>query len=206
MLNLNRRAAITQLTAFFAALGFGTKASAGPQTPAATEGPFYPTRSMRLDDVDNDLVKVMGRVLEAGGEVITLKGQVLDQNDAPRAGLRVEIWQCDVNGTYLHARAPDRDTYDIGFQGFGHDITDDNGAYQFRTIMPTVYLGRTPHIHVKVLDGTDTLLTTQFYLPDHPANARDRIYSRLSDAEKSQVTMLFSNGNDGPETTVNIVV
>ena len=38
-----------------------------------------------------------------------------------------------------------------GFQGFGHDVTDAEGAYSFRTIKPVPYSGRTPHIHVKVL-------------------------------------------------------
>lgn len=64
--------------------------------------------------------------------------------------------------------------------------------------MPTVYPVRTPHIHVKVLDGDDALLTTQFYLLDHPENARDRIFSRLSLAEREQVTMVFKNGANGP--------
>lgn len=203
---LNRRTALARLTAFIGAWGFGTSASAAEPTVAATEGPFYPTGPMRLTDVDNDLVKVMGLVKEAGGEVITLKGQVLDENDTPMAGLRVEIWQCDLNGVYLHTRAPNRDMYDSGFQGFGHDITDETGQYQFRTIKPTIYPGRTPHIHVKVRDGSNELLTTQFYLPDHPANERDRIYRRLSAAQRDQVTMRFVEGSDGPETTVNIVV
>lgn len=201
---LSRRDVIARLTAFFGAWAFGMSASAA--TPSATEGPFYPTGSMRLNDVDNDLVKVIGLVQEAGGEIITLKGQVFDENHAPLSGLRVEIWQCDLNGVYLHSRAPDRDMYDTGFQGFGHDITDENGAYQFRTIMPTIYPGRTPHIHIKVLDGSKELLTTQFYLSDHPENARDRIYRRLSDAERAQVTMVFEDGADAPETTVDIVV
>ncbi|MGB5214149.1 MAG: protocatechuate 3,4-dioxygenase, partial [Anderseniella sp.] len=69
-----------------------------------------------------------------------------------------------------------------------------------------VYPGRTPHIHVKVLDGTDQLLTTQFYLPDHPGNARDRLFNRMSDAEKELVSMVFVSGSEPPETTVNIVV
>lgn len=206
MLKLGRRGALARLTAFVGAWAFGSAASAAPQTPPATEGPFYPTGSMRLEDVDNDLVKVMGRVQEAGGEVIILKGQVLDQDDTPLPGLRVEIWQCDVNGKYLHTGANARDTFDTGFQGFGHDITGEDGGYRFRTIRPTVYPGRTPHIHVKVLDNTQELLTTQFYLPGHPGNARDRIYRRLSDIERAQVDMVFEDGADGPETTVNMVI
>ena len=184
---------------------FGTPASAATGTPSATEGPFYPKPSMRMDDIDNDLVKVTGRVEEAGGTVIALKGRVLDADGQPRAGLRVEIWQCDMNGKYLHPGDRRDVTYDTGFQGFGHDITGADGGYRFRTIMPTVYPGRTPHIHVKLLDGENELLTTQFYLKDHPGNANDRIYSRLSDAEKASVTMEFVTGENGLETSVDII-
>jgi protocatechuate 3,4-dioxygenase beta subunit len=184
----------------------GSGASAATKTPAATEGPFYPRPSMRMADVDNDLVKVSGRVEEAGGKVILLKGRVLDANGQPRAGVRVEIWQCDMNGKYLHPGDRSDVAYDSGFQGFGHDITGADGSYSFRTIEPTVYPGRTPHIHVKVLDGSSELLTTQFYLKDHPGNGRDRIYNRLSDAEKAAVTMVFDEGMDTiPETTVDIL-
>ncbi|KQI68800.1 protocatechuate 3,4-dioxygenase [Loktanella sp. 3ANDIMAR09] len=202
----NRRSAIGRTLAACAAVVTGTRASADSLTPPATEGPFYPTPAMRMPDVDNDLVKVMGLVQEAGGEVITLRGRVLDADGGPLPGLRVEIWQCDVNGKYMHPGDRRDIAYDTGFQGFGHDITGDDGAYSFRTIRPTEYPGRTPHIHVKVFDDGAELLTTQFYLPDHPANARDRIYNQLSDAEKTQVTMFMTDGADGPETTVDIVV
>lgn len=201
-----RRTALAQITAFVGALGFGTQARAATPTPAAMEGPFYPTPSMRMADVDNDLVKVMGLVQEAGGEVIILNGRVLDTDGQPRAGVRVEIWQCDMNGKYLHDGDRRDVAYDAGFQGFGHDITDAQGQFRFRTIRPTVYPGRTPHIHAKVLDGSSELLTTQFYLADHPENARDRLFNRMSDAQKAQVTMIFTAGPDGPETTVDIVV
>ncbi|SIT77398.1 protocatechuate 3,4-dioxygenase beta subunit [Yoonia rosea] len=201
-----RRTVLAQIAAFVGVLGFGTQARAATPTPAATEGPFYPTPSMRMADVDNDLVKVMGLVQEAGGEVIILNGRVLDTDGQPRAGVRVEIWQCDMNGKYLHDGDSRDVAYDAGFQGFGHDITDAQGQFRFRTIRPTVYPGRTPHIHAKVLDGSSELLTTQFYLADHPENARDRLFNRMSDSQKAQVTMIFTAGPDGPETTVDIVV
>ncbi|PXW70576.1 protocatechuate 3,4-dioxygenase beta subunit [Loktanella sp. PT4BL] len=201
-----RRTVLAQITAFVGALGLGTQARAATPTPAATEGPFYPTPSMRMADVDNDLVKVTGLVQEAGGEVMILNGRVLDTDGRPRAGVRVEIWQCNMNGKYLHSGDRRDVVYDAGFQGFGHDITDAQGQFRFRTIRPTVYPGRTPHIHAKVLDGSSELLTTQFYLADHPENARDRLFNRMSDAQKAQVTMIFTAGPDGPETTVDIVI
>ncbi len=75
---------------------------AAVQTPAATEGPFYPTKSMRYSDIDNNLVKISGVVKQAGGEILNLSGRVLDSNAKPIKGARVEIWQCDANGHYLH--------------------------------------------------------------------------------------------------------
>lgn len=179
------------------------RALAATATPSATEGPFYPAPSMRRADIDNDLVKITGVVERAGGEVITLQGQILDRDGRPRSGLRIEIWQCDVQGKYMHP-GDDRDlVHDAGFQGFGHDITDAEGRYSFRTIKPAKYPGRTPHIHVKIRDDEAELLTTQFYIKDDPANMQDRLFRRMSPQEAASVSMDFA---DGPAATVNVVL
>lgn len=183
----------------------GTVASA-QLTPGAAEGPFYPTESMRTDDIDNDLVKVSGRVKEAGGEIITLKGKVLSKDGSPRIGYRIEIWQCDVNGKYLHTGDRRKVEYDTGFQGFGHDITDDTGSYRFRTIKPTRYPGRTPHIHVKVCEGERELLTTQFYIDGEADNDSDGLYRRLSADQANSVAMVFAEVNGAIETSVDVIV
>lgn len=175
-------------------------------TPESTEGPFYPTPAMRRADVDNDLVRIMGAVREAGGKVITLQGRVTDTDGTPLAGHRVEIWQCDMNGKYMHPGDRQTVDFDAAFQGFGHDITGPDGRYTFRTIKPVTYPGRTPHIHVKVFDGETEVLTTQFYIAGHPANGRDRIFNRLSDAQAKAVSMVFTAGPDGEQTTVDVVV
>ncbi|MBF9043735.1 protocatechuate 3,4-dioxygenase [Rhodobacterales bacterium HKCCE4037] len=189
----------------------GTVALANPLsatelTPDATEGPFYPTPAMRRSDVDNDLVRIMGAVREAGGEVITLRGRLTDADDTPLEGYRVEIWQCDMNGRYMHPGDDQATEFDAAFQGFGHDITGPDGSYSFRTIKPVTYPGRTPHIHVKVLDGETEVLTTQFYIAGHPGNARDRIFNRMSDPEAAAVSMTFTQGEASEETTVDIVI
>jgi len=175
-------------------------------TPSAAEGPFYPTPPMRRADVDNDLVKIAGMVHQAGGEVIMLKGRVLDTDGAPRVGWRVEIWQCDMNGKYLHTGDAQAVAFDTGFQGFGHDITGEDGSYAFRTIKPVIYPGRTPHIHVKVFDGTRARLTTQFYIADFPTNTKDNLFNRLSRAGRAAVSMVFVQGADAEEATVNLIV
>ena len=69
-------------------------------TPKANEGPFYPVRLPT--DSDADLVRVDGAVRRAGGDILHLAGRVLDANGRPIAGARVEIWQCDAKGVYMH--------------------------------------------------------------------------------------------------------
>lgn len=173
------------------------------KTAPATEGPFYPTPAMRHSDIDNDLVKIESRVREAGGEILFLSGTVSDTQGAALGQLRVEIWQCDVNGRYLHT-ADDNAVQDRDFQGFGHTFTDDAGHYEFRTIKPVSYPGRTPHIHVKVF-GKQEVLTTQFYLKDHPENARDSLYRRMNPQQRAAVEMDIVQQGDRSVAVVDVV-
>lgn len=202
----SRRRFLTSAATVAGGALFWRDAVAGVITPRATKGPFYPPPSMRTDDVDNDLVKVAGQVREAGGEVITLRGRILDRDGNPRRGSRIEIWQCDVNGKYMHRGDARNLVHDQGFQGFGHDIADADGAYSFRTIKPARYPGRTPHIHVKVLDGERELLTTQFYVAGEPMNRRDGLYRRMTRSQAESVSMTFRETANGVETTVNVTV
>ncbi len=203
---MTRRGLIASLAALAGGSFFLRNADASGLTPRASEGPFYPRPSMRMPDIDNDLVKVMGLVEEAGGEVITLKGTITDRNGKPRPGVRIEIWQCDMNGKYLHPGDNRNVAYDQGFQGFGHDITGKDGSYSFRTIKPGKYPGRTPHIHVKVLDGDTELLTTQFYVAGEPANERDGLYRRMSEAQAKNVSMVYAETGDETEAIINVTV
>ncbi len=202
---LTRRRALTLLSASPFASIVSASAAAG-RTPTATEGPFYPTPRMRFTDADNDLVKIADIVEEAGGEVIVLRGRVRNMDGQPVVGARVEIWQCDANGRYLHTG--DRSgsvARDPSFQGFGHVVTEADGAYAFRTIKPVPYPGRTPHIHVKVIHrGRE--LTTQFYIAGHKQNAGDWLFQRMSPKDQRSVSMVFANAAGGLETSVDIVL
>ncbi|MCY1667611.1 dioxygenase family protein [Rhizobium sp. SL86] len=178
-------------------------ALAAVRTPEATEGPYYPIPSMRLKDVDNDLVRISGRRHTAEGNILMLTGRVLDSNGQPVSGARVEIWQCDARGRYIHTGEFSFRRRDHGFQGFGFDVTDRRGIYTFRTIEPVVYPGRTPHIHVRVIHG-ERVLTTQFYIAGHAGNGRDRLFRRLNPAEQQAVSMNLRNGRRSLETVVDI--
>jgi protocatechuate 3,4-dioxygenase beta subunit len=175
-------------------------------TPPSTEGPFYPSEDMRLADIDADLVRNEAEIRRAGGEIVMLGGRVLDHAGDPVTGARVEIWQCDVQGRYLHHGDVGGYPGNASFQGFGFSRTDDKGRYRFRTIKPVPYPGRTPHIHLKVMFQQNERLTTQLYLPDHPQNEGDFIYRSIPTAKRPQVTMYFRKTDLYPEATLDLVI
>jgi protocatechuate 3,4-dioxygenase beta subunit len=159
-------------------------------TPAQTEGPFYPRQ--RLADEDADLVRVRGVDAQAVGTLLHVQGRVLDVRGQPLAGARVELWQADAQGIYRHPRAPDGERLDPGFQGYGQVLSDAQGRWQFRTIVPGRYPGRTPHLHFKVGQG-ERRLTTQAYFAGDPGNARDFLLRSLDEAERRGLTMVLQD-------------
>jgi protocatechuate 3,4-dioxygenase beta subunit len=162
------------------------------KTPPQTEGPYYPDK-LPLD-TDNDLIVINDDVTPAVGEITHLTGRVLDANGHPIRNAVVEIWQTDSQGVYIHTDDSSRKKRDGHFQGFGRFLTGSKGEYYFRTIKPTQYPGRTPHIHVKVKKGAEELLTTQFYIKgEAEKNAKDMIYNGIRDQKaKDSVTIDFT--------------
>ena len=158
------------------------------KTPPQTEGPFYPDR-LPLD-TDNDLLIINDAITPAVGEITHLSGRLIDASGAPLRNAVVEIWQTDHSGAYIHSRDTNKAKQDRNFQGFGRFTTGSTGEYYFRTIKPVPYPGRTPHIHVKVRKGGKELLTTQFYIKDHPGNQRDGIYRGLRDPKARDLVTL----------------
>ncbi|MGB0768836.1 MAG: intradiol ring-cleavage dioxygenase, partial [Phycisphaeraceae bacterium] len=86
---------------------------------------------------------------------------------------------------YLHSRSANRKDRDDHFQGYGRFLTSKSGEYYFRTIKPVAYPGRTPHIHVKISRGDETLLTTQMFNANEiERNIRDGLFRRLKTQEE----------------------
>lgn len=184
---------------------FGRHAVASMPTPRTTEGPFYPTQAMRYPDVDNNLVFRRDILANAGGEVLQLSGTVTDRAGIRQHNARVEIWQCDVNGRYLHHGDDQRGARDSGFQGFGQTTTDEQGQFQFTTIVPVSYPGRTPHIHVKVITATH-VLTTQLFIEGHPQNQRDSVYRRIAAHRRDALNMRLQANGESLRAQVAFVV
>ena len=157
----------------------GLMAEALTSTPKQTEGPFYPNR-LPLD-TDNDLIIINDSLTPAVGTIAYLSGKVTDLKGNPLRNTLVEIWQVDSNGIYLHSNGGPRDKWDSNFQGYGRFLTNTSGEYFFRTLKPTLYSGRTPHIHMAVSAKGKEKLTTQCYVQGEPRNKNDFILSRIKD-------------------------
>jgi protocatechuate 3,4-dioxygenase beta subunit len=159
-------------------------------TPEQTEGPFYPVQDQ--NDKDWDLVRVKGQTRDAQGDVIFVRGQILDENCVPVSAALVEIWQACNSGRYNHPNDPNQAPLDPLFQYWGRAITNAQGKYEFRTIIPGAYPAdetwwRPPHIHYKVHKRGYMELTTQLYFEGHKLNAQDKILQKLSSSDQAKV-------------------
>lgn len=164
-----------------------------PLTPAQSEGPYYPSR-LRPADLDADLTRI-GLGPRAQGEIIALGGRVVDPAGRPIEGARVEIWQTDAQGVYLHPDDPRIGQHDRNFQFFGRARSAADGAFRFLTILPARYPGRPPHIHAKIRPPGGDTLTTQFYFAGDDLSG-DAIARRLGEALDS-VTLRLEPAADG---------
>lgn len=140
------------------------------KTPADYEGPFYPVT--RQDDIDNDLIHVNGMAGVAKGDILNLSGRVVNTMGKPQEGLVIEIWQTDPLGRYKHPGDSTPGARDQNFQYWGAAVTESDGSYFFKTIVPGAYHPRPAHIHYKVLKDGKLILTSQIYFTKSPEGAK----------------------------------
>lgn len=149
-------------------------------TVRQTEGPYFkPSSPQRADLVEPNS---KGRLVELGGQVLT-------RSCRPVAAALVDLWHADERGDYDNA----------GFRYRGHLLTDGEGRYRFRTILPALYTGRTRHYHVKVQAPQQRVLTTQLYFPDEPMNRRDGLFRR-------ELVMRMAEAGDGLSARFDFVL
>ena len=166
-------------------------------TPAQPEGPFYPVKDQL--DKDNDLTFVEPKRQRSLGQVIYINGQVRDEACLPIAGALVDIWQACASGKYNHPNDPNTAPLDPNFQYWGRALTDTEGRYSFKTILPGAYPAgdgwiRPPHIHYKVSKLGFMELTTQLYFAGERYNDTDLILKRLPAAERKKVIIPLNAG------------
>jgi len=155
-------------------------------TPTVALGPFYPDRLPA--DQDADLTVVAGRAGRAYGQVLYLSGRVLDARGKPLPGARLELWQANAHGRYIHSGDGDSSgPLDPNFQGYASLRADGDGRYRIKTIKPAPYSGRTAHLHFIIATG-GTRLTTQMFFEGEALNQRDGLYRALSREERRAAT------------------
>lgn len=148
-------------------------------TPRQVEGPFHPIE--KQSDTDFDLTLIEGRSGRAEGELILVRGRVVDAAGRPLSGALVDVWQANHHGRYAHPDDPNTAPLDPDFQGWALIRTDADGRYGFRTIKPGPYplsfLGdrgwRCRHIHFKVAHDGQPELITQMYFEGDPLIEQD---------------------------------
>jgi protocatechuate 3,4-dioxygenase beta subunit len=171
------------------------------RTPADYEGPFYPITKQL--DIDNNLTQVKGQAGVAKGDILNLSGIVVNTKGEPFTDITIEIWQTDPQGRYKHpgdSTPGERDPY---FQYWGAAVTDKDGTFFFKTVLPGAYEPRPAHIHYKVLKEGKVILTSQIYFMK-PSD-KTRLPSMTSGIELQTVD-LESDANEEFEAFFRIVI
>jgi protocatechuate 3,4-dioxygenase alpha subunit len=135
------------------------------------------------------------------GQHVRIEGRVFDGDGKPVNDASVEIWQANSQGKYASPEDPQDKPVESGFRGYGRSLTDDSGAFRFRTITP----GRVPapdgtpqapHLVVTIfMRGLLKQLVTRMYFPDEPANADDPVL-KLVPAER-RATLVARKAGEG---------
>jgi protocatechuate 3,4-dioxygenase beta subunit len=191
----------------FALLPIAARAWAGVcvRTPAQTSGPFYPGNDRFT--LDTDLTRIPGQPGRAEGQVVWVRGQVLDSRCKPIEGANVELWQACASGRYQHSRDPNPAPLDPNFRYWAETFTDTDGRYAFKTIIPGAYPAsqdwtRPPHLHFRISRLGYKELVTQMYFKGEALNERDLILQSIPKLERDSVVVEFAPAGPGHEEGV----
>jgi len=145
-----------------------------------------------LGALDDDLIHNFAKPGESAiGERTIVYGRVLDERGRGVPGTLLEFWQANAGGRYRHKKEGYMAPLDPNFGGCGRTITDENGAYAFRTIKPGPYPWpngpndwRPSHIHFSIFGhGFAQRLITQMYFEGDPLIKVCPIVNTIPDAQ-----------------------
>ena len=164
-------------------------------TNSSVLGPFHISNPPPMD---------MGADLKGsyGGELVLVKGKVVDTNGNPISGATLDIWQTAPNGLYS-SQDPEQDMMNF------HALftTGDDGCYSFTTVRPVVYTvptdgpvgellnatGRHPwrpsHLHYIIKANGFRSLVTEVFPDDDPYLDEDTVFGVREDLVMSYKSM-----------------
>lgn len=195
----------------------GLNAEGCTLSPSETKGPF-PIKSPA------ELVK-SSIVSDREGIPLVINVQVVDNNNncAPVANAKVDLWHCDADGNYSEYGGTGMQQTDYTNAHFlrGRQTTDANGQVSFISIYPGWYRGRAPHIHLEIIDASgSSLMVSQIAFPEDTsstvyatehyngeadtANTRDNVFS--DSLILNMADSLTGNTTDGYVLTKTITV
>lgn len=163
------------------------------ESPAQTEGPFYPGLDKFQNMHDLTMNGTLGRVVYIRGHIL---GVGANSVCSALSDARVEIWQACHSGRYNNAKDPNTAPIDPNFRYWGEAFTDANGEYLFKTIIPGSYPAaanwvRPPHVHFKVAKLGYHELTTQMYFKGEKLNDDDLILLDTPASERGSLVVDF---------------
>lgn len=221
------------------------------QTAEQPLGPFFPregTPSHPVKEIkdnnipiylanDNDLTYVQDLNEHAEGQVSHIKGQLTDGLCNPLPHATVIIWQASHTGRYNHMGDSENSSFkhpltgktihrvlDKNFQYWGKTRSDENGNYNFKTIVPGFYPAdlssqwyRPPHIHFLVMaTGFENFVTQMYFNSPHikdnefiqQLNSRDLLLQNpnMSENEKEALVVNFHKENEELHGKFNIQI
>lgn len=173
-------------------------------SPFVDRGPFFPINPDL--PMDNDLTVVKNSTSDPEGEVIEIRGTIKNKSGEPISNADVMIWQTDNNGNYDHPFAAmmmgkEKVELDKNFQYWGKTISDSNGNYFFKTIVPKPYiindLERPAHVHFRVKHDDYKILTMELHFPNDKYLKDDPVTQHLDEDDHEQLMAKITIPPDG---------
>ncbi|WP_338553501.1 hypothetical protein [Paenibacillus sp. KS-LC4] len=168
-------------------------------TQQVTQGPYYVTGTsvlengvLNYDNLEGEQIKVKGYVY-AGAT-----------GTAPVVGAKIEIWQADDSGNYhpnSNGAASSYNASELSLRGFV--TTDENGYYEYTTIYPGEYTGRTRHIHTNTTADGYKGVITQLIIPSLTGDQMTADEDNIAQSLPAYNQVTFNEINGLPTTTFN---
>ena len=127
---------------------------------------------------------------------INVIGQVfLSDCKTPAANALIDIWHCDEDQEY--------DMKSDAFKCRGRFYTDEEGKYEFQTVVPPPYGGRPKHIHYLVdqVEGHQQLITQLYFKGDKLIKPGNWIKYPWDD---KRILDIYQNENQMMEVSLNL--